>query len=139
MGIYERAKKVLATSYYHISGFIRDTDLYESRFCCCAIHLYTILELTSSNSKTMDRKLSRKFLLFSIILFVGAGILLLLARIVDQPLILLFLSKVGLLIGGGGTGAIWGLRIFFGEDRADALLINLIILGITFIILISDR
>lgn len=84
----------------------------------------------------MDRKLSRKFLLFSIILFIGAGILLLLARIVDQPLILLFLSKVGLLIGGGGTVAIWGLRIFFGEDHADALLINLIILGITFIILL---
>lgn len=49
----------------------------------------------------------------------------------------LFLSKLGIVIGGTGTVTIWGYRKRFGDERTYDLIKNLCVLGATLIILLA--
>lgn len=104
-----------------------------------------------------------KFLICSVVLTIISTILLLSTFVLDQRLIglfftdlalrlgiegnptvimelsiwsFLFLIKVGLVVGVGGTLSIWISQRFFGKNRTDAILTNLTVLGTTIVILL---
>jgi len=80
--------------------------------------------------------LNRTLLKYLVVLTFGSTVLLLSSHIIDQPVIVLFLTKLGLVIGGGGTLFIWACRRVLGGRQLDKLLINLLILATTTVILL---
>ena len=65
--------------------------------------------------------LSYKFFLFNLSVGIGSCLLLFLARFLDLPPLVIFLSKTGLLIGILGTLAIGSSLWLLGKDRTDDL------------------
>ena len=114
-----------------------------------------------SKVKVGVRGISGNLLNFCLFLLGGSGILFFIISVLDKSAVgfflakiarwfvggdpidieelaiwsVLFLSKLGLVVGGGGGLVIFCLRRFYGQNHTDAILTNLVVFGIVIVIL----
>ena len=79
--------------------------------------------------------MNKKILVFSILLAIASGTLLVISRLADSMAFASFLGKAGFLLGIVGGATVWGSRRLLGEARTNVLLKNISILGVTLLIM----